>query len=355
MSFSLHSATKCDRTSTPKHDSENSASTEPKTRRKRALSEGSARSGDSSMIVQPIKKVNINLSDEMRQESEVSQRNVCLFESFDNDTNNWPSKLEIPLMSPMKEIDCNLKYIIMEELRSKEIDCMISSIVEERVNSKLSAFEDKINDLELKLDHCKCKQNEKQINFLNDKMAQLKSQNEALEKGLSYVQGIVDCHIMTIQKLQDFENEVKIKLDHHEQYSRRHSLRIINNVVEKQGEDTDQIVIDIAKKMLDKNIEPYEIDRSHRIGKPNRNNERPIIVKFVSYNTKRQIFRARKRLNFAGQDAKGVYINEDLTKTRQQMLSLARGLQKDHLISDCWTLDGNIWIRDFYSKARMWT
>ena len=46
----------------------------------------------------------------------------------------------------------------MEELRSKEIDCLISSIVEERVNSKLSAFEDKINDLELKLDHCKCKQ-----------------------------------------------------------------------------------------------------------------------------------------------------------------------------------------------------
>ena len=27
----------------------------------------------------------------------------------------------------------------------------------------LPAFEDKINDLELKLDHCKCKQNEKQI------------------------------------------------------------------------------------------------------------------------------------------------------------------------------------------------
>ena len=291
----------------------------------------------------------------MRQESDVSQRNICLFESFDNDTNNWPSKLEIPLMSPMKETDCNLKYIIMEELRSKEIDCLISSIVEERVNSKLSAFEDKIKDLELKVNQCKCNQYEKQINFLNDKMAQLKGQNEALETGLSYVQGIVDCHIMTIQKLQDFENEVKIKLDHHEQYSRRHSLRIVNNVVEKQGEDTNQIVIDIAKKMLDKNIEPNEIDRSHRIGRPNRNKARPIIVKFVSYNMKRETFRARKRLNFAGQDAKGVYINEDLTKTRQQMLSLARALQKDHLISDSWTLDGNIWIRDFYLKTRMWT
>ena len=90
----------------------------------------------------------------------------------------------------LKEIDCNLKYIIMEELRSKEIDYLISSIVEERVNSKLSAFEDKINDLELKLDHCKCKQNEKQINFLNDKMAQLKSQNEALEKAYPMCKGL---------------------------------------------------------------------------------------------------------------------------------------------------------------------
>ena len=51
----------------------------------------------------------------------------------------------------------------MDELRSKEIDCLISSIVEERVNLKLSAFEYKINDLELKVNQCKCNMKNKLI------------------------------------------------------------------------------------------------------------------------------------------------------------------------------------------------
>ena len=63
-----------------------------------------------------------------------------------------------------------------------------------------------------------------------------------------------------------------------------------------------------------------DLDRSHRIGKSNfKSKRRPIIVKFISYNDRREIFNNKKRLK-----GTGVSITKSLTAERMQQLENAR-------------------------------
>ena len=55
-------------------------------------------------------------------------------------------------------------------------------------------------------------------------------------------------------------------------------------------------MIDAIKEKMGEEIEKNEIDRSHRIGVPKNNGKsRPIIIKFVRYNTRCKIFKNKKK------------------------------------------------------------
>ena len=75
-------------------------------------------------------------------------------------------------------------------------------------------------------------------------------------------------------------------LDEYEQYSRRNSLRIWIKEKETPGEVTNRVVTDYAKK-LEVELQPGDIDRTHRVGKLG-DKPRPIIVKFTSYAVRRR-------------------------------------------------------------------
>ena len=83
----------------------------------------------------------------------------------------------------------------------------------------------------------------------------------------------------------------------------------ISSVPEDTSEDTDKLVIDVARA-VHADISQSDIDRSHRLGK---RPTRDIIVKFTSY-------RAREKLVTKRGDLKrslhfnGVNVNEDLTQ-----------------------------------------
>ena len=56
-------------------------------------------------------------------------------------------------------------------------------------------------------------------------------------------------------------------------------------------------MIDTIKEKMGEKIEKNEIDRSHRLGAPKINGKsRPIIIKFVRYNTRCKIFKNKKKL-----------------------------------------------------------
>jgi exosome complex exonuclease DIS3/RRP44 len=53
------------------------------------------------------------------------------------------------------------------------------------------------------------------------------------------------------------------------------------------------------------------------------------------------------------EDYKGVFINEDLTRTRAHLLWLARKKKYEKSITDCWSFNGRVLIKDLQNKVKL--
>ena len=86
-------------------------------------------------------------------------------------------------------------------------------------------------------------------------------------------------------------------------------------------------------------IKKDEIDRSHRLGVlKNNGKSRPIIIKFVRYNTRYRIFKNKTKPK-----VKNISVTESLTKKRMEALKKAR---KDHGLENVWSSEGKILYKD---------
>ena len=121
-----------------------------------------------------------------------------------------------------------------------------------------------------------------EIQHLRDENASLQSENESLRERISKVES---------------DN------DSLEQYTRGNSARI-SGIPEELSENTDGIVLKLAEK-LDVPITSADIDRSHRVGKPDNRGRtaattkmrhRDINVKFATYNARHRLYSMRKEL-----------------------------------------------------------
>ena len=135
-------------------------------------------------------------------------------------------------------------------------------------------------------------------------------------------------------QLQDDKQDQLDKMDDLEQYTRRTNLRIYGiPEAGKQPEDTDQLTIDFVKSELGVEISPEDISRSHRVGKRS-SKPRPIIVRLVGHNTKVEILRKRRQLK---KNKRPYNIQEDLTKTRRDILKYLRNDIDEGIIDKVWT------------------
>ena len=109
----------------------------------------------------------------------------------------------------------------------------------------------------------------------------------------------------------------------------------------------DSIVLDLAKA-IDVELKIEDIDRSHRLGKPGseaspRSKPRDIIVKFATYRMRQKVYKSRtltKERNY-----RRVFINEDLTILRSQLLYEARRRVKSKQLKSAWSSDGTILVK----------
>ena len=142
------------------------------------------------------------------------------------------------------------------------------------------------------------------------------------------------------------------RIDDLEQYSRRNCL-VITGIPEKEDEKTDEIILDIAKKQLNVDLQPTDIDRSHRIpgGPIRRGNEksRNIVVKFSTYNARRRVIEQKSRLKSMNNR---IFINEQLTKKRSELYYEARKLVKARKVKQAWTYDGRVLVRNNDDKVQ---
>jgi exosome complex exonuclease DIS3/RRP44 len=110
---------------------------------------------------------------------------------------------------------------------------------------------------------------------------------------------------------------------------------------------TDSKIIDLATS-LGINISLTDIDRSHRIGMKNSDKPRDIIVKFTSYRARNIFYRSKIGLKSHG--FSGIFVNEDLTRTRSKLFYQARQLVKNNFILSAWTFDGAVIVKDANRK-----
>ena len=124
----------------------------------------------------------------------------------------------------------------------------------------------------------------KTVNFICEKCDEYERDRAEKEKIINGLQKNVNDMSAAIESLKGC-------LDRQEQYSRRNCL-LIHGLPESENENTDELVIDAIKEKMGEEIEKNEIDRSHRIGSPKNNGKsRPIIIKFLRYNTRCKIFK----------------------------------------------------------------
>ncbi|XP_041464626.1 uncharacterized protein LOC121415493 [Lytechinus variegatus] len=113
----------------------------------------------------------------------------------------------------------------------------------------------------------------------------------------------------------------------------------------------DDVICKLVTERLGVSLTPNDIDRSHRIAAPNRDQAtestsgtarapnrksrpRAIIVKLTTYRKRAEILKMRRKLK-----GSGIGIDEALTKTNQDLLYAAKQHQK---VKEAWTSDGRV-------------
>ena len=193
---------------------------------------------------------------------------------------------------------------LSQMMSSKSYASYMKNLIGEVVDAKLGK----------RLDYC-----EGQIHELSLKVENMEKNDE--------------CKSQKIAQLSSELRMVKHELNDLEQYGRRNNLRI-NGLAENDSEDTNEEIKKFAKEHLHVELVDSDFDRSHRVGKPNPDKPRAILVKFTSY-------RARKLLITQRRQLKGtrLSIHEDLTKKNQTLL---KETSKQTGVVRSWSQDGRI-------------
>ena len=129
--------------------------------------------------------------------------------------------------------------------------------------------------------------------------------------------------------VRNLENQ----LDCQEQYSRRNCI-LIHGIADTKDENTDDISLRTINEHLELELAEKELDRTHRIGNAKSGNkrQRPVIVKFARYNTRRKVFVNKKRLKNTG-----ISITKRLTNHRMELLKKAKN---KFGFNNVWTVNG---------------
>ena len=162
--------------------------------------------------------------------------------------------------------------------------------------------------------------------------------SKSLDTHMQHIQKLLKQKDDKIAKLENGIEQLRTDCDELEQYERRNSLRL-NSVPEIKDEVTDVTVIKLART-VGVTLQPSDISRSHRIGKPSSDPRKPIalLVKFATYRAREKVYEKRK-------EAGGFYVTEDLTKLRDGIFYKARQARNTGTFKHVWCRDGRIKIR----------
>lgn len=198
-------------------------------------------------------------------------------------------------------------------------DNMLEAIVNKLGQKLTQKIEEQLENLTTKFEKMESKLNNvsNELNKISEKLTSLEGATQTNQKEVAII---------------------KDKLDIMEQNTRRNTLRMIG-VKEDGNEQLLSKVLNIINEALKVKCSHWEIDNVYRVGKYNENQMKPrhIIITFVTYLKRNEIYTARRGLK-----GSGIFINEDLVETSYKLLLAAK---KTFGPRDVWSRNGRIYLR----------
>ncbi len=230
--------------------------------------------------------------------------------------------------------------LVSELITSDEYKNCIRTLLKETLQDELKTLYAEIKSLNEKVDN------------ITEEVEQLKGENLQLQSDCEALQKTNSDNEKRISSLQKTLNERSETIEDLQQYTRRNCL-IVTGLPEEKGEDTDQTIRKLAKDKMNIDLDERDLDRSHRLGKPQDGKRRPIVVKFTRYNTRQRFMKNRKHLK-----GSRVGVQDLLTPHTQDLLKEAKKMMNDMQdLTAVWTWDGKVMVQVIWNdnKARKTT
>ena len=186
-----------------------------------------------------------------------------------------------------------------------------------------------------------------------DDITALKASLEHITKKYNDAERALTAARKKIQEQEEEIGEVYDLQDKLEQYTRKNSLEI-RGVPESAYTETEDVVLKLAEA-LDVPVEPKDIEICHKL---NKKGNKPIIVKFISYKVKTNLYRARVKLKDVKVSdifphcssstlvqADRIFLNENLTSYRKKIISRANEMRRNEEVLSVWSMDGKIYVK----------
>lgn len=177
-----------------------------------------------------------------------------------------------------------------------------------------------------------------ELSSLKSTVVQQADEITKLKTELGQAKAKVLTHEIQIKRLASQTEEL-------EQYSRRNAIRIHNVPIPTDTHtgylNTDPIVRKLVLDNIGITLSEGDISRSHLCSRVV-NGKAQVLVKFTTYNKRREVFQAKSKLK--GNPAQ-LFIVEDLTRFRSELMYELRQLRKANKIAQAWTQDGRIFVR----------
>lgn len=230
-------------------------------------------------------------------------------------------------------------------------------------------------------DHCQCALTfESILSTLHENIAGIRSQNEKitsdiqdmkdlkeeinkLRQAVDFLSDKYDKQLEEISELKKenacLKNLNKLqesRIDDIDQYNRRQNI-LFDAVKETSAENTNEMVINQCKK-LGVQLNPGDIQVSHRLGKKVDGKPRPIIARFTSVGTARSIIQlVKNQFRKANNDSntkqkkrpeQTVMAREHLTDARAKLLQECLRLKREKKLSNCWIYNYEVYVKRSY-------
>ena len=182
----------------------------------------------------------------------------------------------------------------------------------------------------------------------------IQQMDKTMNRWLEKVDKKVEAETSAMQhKYQDTCLKLKFENDALQQYTRRESVKIFG-IAEKTDETAEQVESEAIKVFSDAGltVRPEDMHAVHRNGPRQRARQgpRPILVKFISRRTKRDVMKQKKTLK----DKEGydnIYIHEDLTPLRSKMVKYIKDHKEDLGLNSVWTVEGKIYTQAKFPRG----